>query len=291
VYDLEDLVVDKIDIGPCTSAFGEDYLGRTKGETQFNYGVETYSVETEEDGVVDEVIINDALTVTIPLIYSDVETLALIIPWATIKTDSSGNKRLAVGKAIGTRLAQYAKKLTIHPEAMGDSDHSKDLTIHKCYPKPGPLNFNYARSGERIANIQFVAMRDSSKPAGEDYFSLGDPSISADTTPPTVSSTLPVDDATGVAKASGITVDFVMSEDMDDGTIIKANTNLINLDTGVPMTDYTVSYVAASKTVRLTTSATLTGTNQYAAILGTGVKDVAGNALAAPKVVTFTTAS
>jgi hypothetical protein len=291
VYNLEDLFVENIDIGPGTSKFGGDYLGRTKGETQFNYGIETYEVETEEDGTVEEVVTKDAMTITVPLVYSDVDTLGLIIPWATIKTDTSGNKRLAVGKAIGTRLAQYAKQLIIHPEAMGDSDKSKDLVIHKCYPKPGPLNFNYARSGERIANVQFVAIRDRTRPAGDDYFSIGDPSIEADTTPPTVSSTLPVDDATGVAKASGLHIDFVMSEDMDDDTIIKANTNLINLDTGVPMTDYTVSYLSASKTVRLTTSAALTGTNQYVAILGIGVKDVAGNALAAPKVVTFTTAS
>jgi hypothetical protein len=175
---LEPLVVDKMDMGPCTTTFGGTYLGRTKGETQFNYSIDTYKVETEEDGPVDEVVTADTLTVTIPLIYTDIDTLALTIPWAK-KITANGETKLEIGKAIGQRLFQYAKELSIHPASMPDDDKSKDLTVYKCYPKPGPLNFTYSRQGDRIANIQFIAVRDGSKAVGQDYFCVGDPAIAA----------------------------------------------------------------------------------------------------------------
>ena len=176
---MDPLVVDNIDFGPSVLTFAASELGRTKGETQFNYGVETYKIETEEDGVVDEVIIDDALTVTIPLVYTDKATLGAVIPWANLVTGAGGETKLEIGKAIGKRLTNYADELIIHPIAQGDADKSKDITVFKCYPKPGPLNFTYARSGERIANIQFIAIRDATKPEGSDYFCIGDPAIVA----------------------------------------------------------------------------------------------------------------
>lgn len=285
---MEPLVIENIDFGNGSATFDGVYLGRTKGETQFSYGIETYRLETEEDGVVDEVIIDDALTVTIPLIYTDLATLQKVIPWATLVIDGSKQK-LVVGKSIGTRLEQYAKQLVIHPEAMG-ADVSKDLTIFKCYPKPGPINFSYARSGERIANIQFVATRDATKPVGNDYFCIGDSTAILDTTPPSVSSTLPLDGAIDVNKLSGLIIDFVMSEPIDTDTVIKANTLIMNLVDNTVFTDYTVSYISASNTIRLTTGSDLMGSTEYAVTLNVGIKDVNGNALAAPYVLTFTTA-
>lgn len=176
---MEALAVEKIDVGPATTTFGESYLGRTKGDTQFNYGVETFKVETEEDGIIDEIVIDDALTVTVPIEYTDPDTMVIAIPWAKVITGSGEAKKLVVGKAIGKRLSDYADKLVIHPIAQGENDKSKDINIFRCYPKPGPIQFTYSRQGTRIANLQFVAMRDPSKPEGEDYFSIGDPAVVA----------------------------------------------------------------------------------------------------------------
>lgn len=176
---MEELAVEKIDVGPGIATFGEQYLGRTKGDTQLSYGVDTFSVETEEDGPVEEVITADTLTVTVPIEYTDVETMAAVIPWGKIITGSGGAKKLVVGKAVGKRLSDFADKFTIHPMALAETDKSKDFTIFKCYPKPGPIQFTYSRQGTRIANVQFVAMRDSSKPEGEDYFCIGDPALVA----------------------------------------------------------------------------------------------------------------
>jgi hypothetical protein len=287
---LEPLVVEKMDMGPCITTFGPDQLGRTKGETKFNYSIDTQKIETEEDGLIDEVVIDDLLAITIPFIYTDINTLALLIPWAQKVTDGT-NTKLEVGKAIGKRLFQYAKALTIHPMSAEDTDLSKDLNVYKCYPKPGPIDLTYSRTGERIANVTFNAVRDGSKPVGKDYFCVGDPSISADIVLPTVSSTVPIDDAVGVAKALGLTVDFVMSEPIDPATVTKDNTTFVNDATEAAFNLYTVSYITASNTIRLTTSGALVGTTKYQVTLSTGIKDLNGNALAEPKVLTFTTAA
>jgi hypothetical protein len=162
---LEQPDVTKIDFGPCTAEFGGTYLGRTKGETAFTYSIETYELVTEEDGKLDEIIINDPLIVTVPIIYTDVDTLVNVIPFASKDAETG---KLLVGKSIGTRLAQYADSLVLTPI----SSNTNKLNVYKAYPKPGPLNFSYSRSGERIANIDFIAIRDETKDVGEDYFDI-----------------------------------------------------------------------------------------------------------------------
>lgn len=287
---LEPLAVEKIDFGAAITMFKGAFLSRTKGETQFNYSIETYKAETEEDGTIDEIITDDPLLITVPCIYSDVDTLSVLIPWAILVTDpGTGAKKLEVGKAIGTRLKQFADELIIHPISKADADKSKDLTVYKCYPKPGPLNFAYARTGERIANVQFIAIRDESKTAGKDYFCIGDKSIAGDATAPTVLSSTPAAAATGVAKASGFNIDFVMSEALDPKMVVKANTVIVKTSDMSLFTDYTVSYLPETKTIRLTTTAALTASTEYAVVLCTGITDANKNPLAAPYTLQFTT--
>ncbi len=159
--------VQNIDIGPGKTNYGGNYMGRTSGETTFNYNIETENLETEEDGVIDEIVTNDPLTVTVPMYETDIDSLALAIPWA-IKNEGTG--ALHIGKAIGMRMAQHAKEVIIEPQQVIEG--SKKLVIHKAYPKPGPVTFSYSKNGKRVANVQFVAIRDSSQPAGKDYFDV-----------------------------------------------------------------------------------------------------------------------
>jgi len=104
-----------------------------------------------------------------------------------------------------------------------------------------------------------------------------------ETTPPTVSSTSPADDAVGVAIGSDITATF--SEAMDPTTIVAANFTLMQGATSIPGA---VSYVGLVATFNPT--AALANDTVYTATIDTGVTDLAGNALATNKVWTFTTA-
>src|SRR5439155_599910 len=106
-----------------------------------------------------------------------------------------------------------------------------------------------------------------------------------DRTPPSVSSTMPANGATGVAINSPITATF--SEAVQSSTI---NTNTFTLkDSSNNAIAGTVSLSPDGKTATFTPSSNLALPATYTATISTGVKDLAGNAMAANYVWTFTT--
>jgi hypothetical protein len=108
-----------------------------------------------------------------------------------------------------------------------------------------------------------------------------------DTTPPTITATVPSAGATGVSRTAPVTVTF--SEPMDAATITAANLTLRDAaNAAVPAT---VSYTSATNTATLAPSATLAGSTLFTATVGTAVRDATGNALVAPASWSFTTAA
>src|SRR4029077_11138252 len=106
--------------------------------------------------------------------------------------------------------------------------------------------------------------------------------IPADTTAPTVSFTAPAIAATGVPISQKIAVAF--SEAMDPLTISSAT---FTLQQGTTPVAGTVSY--AGVTATFTPAGTLAPLTPYTVTITTGARDLAGNALAANFVWTFTT--
>jgi methionine-rich copper-binding protein CopC len=129
-----------------------------------------------------------------------------------------------------------------------------------------------------------------------------------DTTAPTVSSTDPADTATGVLTNRNITATF--SEAIDPATVTAATFTLNAVSTGpdcaftppdpdpCPAAGAPVegsvstsgSVATFVPTITLNTSDPTSIVNTYTATITTGVKDLAGNALAANKIWSFTTA-
>ena len=105
-----------------------------------------------------------------------------------------------------------------------------------------------------------------------------------DTTAPTVAATAPGNAATG-APVSG-TIAATFSESMNPATIVAAN---FTLAAGVTALAGKVTYNVGSKTATFAPATILAHGTTYTATITTGVKDLAGNALAANKVWTFTT--
>ncbi len=103
-----------------------------------------------------------------------------------------------------------------------------------------------------------------------------------DTTAPTVSSTVPADAATGIALNANITATF--SEAMDASTITTAT---FTLKQGTTVVSGAVTYVGTTATFNPTSD--LVASTIYTAAITTGVKDLAGNALAVAKTWSFTT--
>ncbi|MDD5762561.1 MAG: Ig-like domain-containing protein, partial [bacterium] len=107
-----------------------------------------------------------------------------------------------------------------------------------------------------------------------------------DTTPPTVAPGTPASGATGVAIASTVTATF--SEEMDNTTITGTTFTVKAGATGVTGT---VGYAAGTYVATFTPSSSLAYSTTYTVTVTTGVKDLAGNALAADNTWTFTTAA
>jgi hypothetical protein len=110
-----------------------------------------------------------------------------------------------------------------------------------------------------------------------------------DTTPPTVNSFNPANGATNVSTSATLTVTF--SEALNAATVSGSTIRLMDGSTQVAAS---VSYNASNNTVSITPSAALANSKAYTiSVVGgaSGVKDVAGNALAQTVSSTFTTAA
>jgi Bacterial Ig-like domain len=105
-----------------------------------------------------------------------------------------------------------------------------------------------------------------------------------DVTPPTVDATSPASGATAVASNSFFVVNF--SEAMDPATI-SASTILLN-DSSNNSVNGSVTY--SNNFATFTPAANLQASTVYTATITSGVKDIAGNALATSYVWTFTIA-
>ncbi len=112
----------------------------------------------------------------------------------------------------------------------------------------------------------------------------------AETTPPTVTATVPVNGATGVAGGANATATF--SEPMAAGSMSTTTITLVRQGTTTPL-PAAVTYDAATRAVTLNPNANLDPAVTYTATVrggAGGVTDVAGNALAADHAWTFTVA-
>jgi phi13 family phage major tail protein len=109
----------------------------------------------------------------------------------------------------------------------------------------------------------------------------------ADSTPPTLASVTPASNATGIS--TGSTVAWVFSEAIQPGCVTKDNFMLVK-DSDGSIVAGTLVQSNAGKTVTFTPTSALTGAAVYRPVYTTGVKDLAGNPIAAGAVSKFTCA-
>jgi hypothetical protein len=175
-----------------------------------------------------------------------------------------------------------------YPAAVGTRIDSCVL----CHPSgTGPRNsFGSDFASSSIGNRTFnaaLANRDSDGDGSTNLAEINaltfpgdaaDKPAAADTTPPTVSSTSPANNATGVAVGAAITATF--SE-----AVAPASVNASSFTVG----GVTGTISVNGATVTFTPSAPLATNTSYTATLTTAVTDVAGNHLAASRTWTFAT--
>jgi methionine-rich copper-binding protein CopC len=114
------------------------------------------------------------------------------------------------------------------------------------------------------------------------FTTLTAPVVITDEISPVVTSTNPADNATNIARSAILTVDF--SEAMDAATITASTFTVFEGSNAIAG-----AIVYSGTTATFTPSALLTAGTQYTATVTTGAKDLAGNALDADVVFSFTT--
>lgn len=234
----------------------------------------------------DDLLTGATIDVEMVIAVKKPDDIAKFIPWAKKIVD--GSKVLVDGVIeIGKSMRDIAKPFLLHPVDFPDDDVSNDVYIPKAVCI-SPFEKIFEGTNEDIFASRWKGYIDSI--SAKRLFQIGDRTVSADTTPPTVTSTTPEANATGVIKSSGLNIDFVMSKPLNETTVVKSNVAFFDTADMTDFTDFTVTYIAPLNTIRLTTTAALDASTEYCIKLSTGIKDGNGNALAAPYSLKFTTA-
>lgn len=154
---------DNVKVGVCKVDYDGTNLGYTKGGVQVSVTTETYSVTVDQFGntPISEIITSRVITVTTPLAETTLDNLVQIMPGATKITDSVDTtiEKVEVTDSVSTDLLSQAKKLTLHPQALSESDKSEDIVVPKA-ATPGGLEFSYELESERVFNAEWKGYPD-----------------------------------------------------------------------------------------------------------------------------------
>ena len=158
---------------------------------------------------------------------------------------------------------------------------TNDVTVTFAVPPSTPLTSNTHYTATLTTGIKDLANNALATPFVWS-FTTG---VVPDTTPPTVSTTNPTSGATNVSTSSALTVTF--SEPIDPATVTAATVTLKD-SANNPVTG-NITTNGATVTFAVPPGTPLNSGTTYTTTLTTGVKDLAGNALAIPFVWSFTT--
>ena len=156
----------KIKAGPCQVTYNSVDLGHTQGGVNVSYDTKWRDVLVDEYGetVVDKVFQGEGLEISMKLTQSQLATLKAIMPKYT-----AGATYLEFGSTVGGKLSSHAAQLQLHPFEESGTDH--DMYVWKAAPA-GTVVWGYTNEGDRVYEVTFVALVDTSKADGEQLFKL-----------------------------------------------------------------------------------------------------------------------
>ena len=275
---------EKYRMGPAAITYDNQLMDWLTRGAEVTITPQLKNIPFDQDPDYDDVLSGLSVEVKIAMAVKTSEDMAVLLPYINKIVD--GDKVLFDGVVdVGRSMRAQGKPLLLTALDAEEGDASNDFYMPRatCI---SPFRLVYKSDDEQIVEATFKGY--SQDRITKRKFQIGDRTAVADVTAPTVVSTVPAAAATEITKDAGLQIDFVMSEDIMADTVTKANTLMAVTADQAVFTDYSVSYISSSKTIRLTTTAALAATTEYAVILGMGVKDLNGNPLE-PYVLKFTT--
>lgn len=181
---------------------------------------------------------------------------------------------------------------TIYINGDGPGGGTRKITLHKVV-SVGSAAHAYKKGEKTIVELELTVLEDTTKAANERYGTVVD--TPTDTTPPTIALSSPVDGGTVIKATKGVVVwDITEANEMDESSIVygdEDNATIMIINTTVPATatlvEGSIVYNATLKKVTFTPTNNWTASDIFQAIVTTGLKDAAGNHLAAMKIEQF----
>jgi len=275
-----------IKAGPCSIYYKSAFMGFTQDGAEVNVEESWEDVVVDEHGEspVDALLTSENLTVKVRLSEFTMSNLRRSIPGSTQVIDGA-KEAVSIGRSTGFRARTYAGQLTLHPIANDVADVSEDLTVWLAYVSE-PVTYSYVYNDVRSYEVTFRALVDVAKTDGRRIAMIGDSSAGADITAPSVSSVLPVDDATGVAVTDNVVITLA-ANDLDSTSMTAATVMLIAESTETQVAS-TLSWDSALSKITLNPNASLSALADYRLVVN-GLKDVSGNQMVSAFTSNFTT--
>ena len=227
----------------------------------------------------------DGTALVIPYVWSFTTAASpdTVPPWVTGTINVNGAINVSINTKIGAFFTEVMDPLTINNNTF--------TVMQGTTPVDGTVNYiglaaTFTPTAALTPNSIYIATITT---GAKDLVgnALVNPYIwsfttgaAPDTTPPTVSSTIPLNGSTSMAANSALAA--VFSEAMDPLTVTTAT---FTLTQGTTSVSGVVTYLGMTAT--FTPAASLTANVVYTATITTGAKDVAGNAMAANYTWTF----
>ena len=279
--------VANLKAGPCSLVF----KGTTLGFTQ--EGQEVSAEPTWADILVDQFggtpidALLEAENVTCTTILSEftLDNLNLVLG-GSIKVVDGAKEYVSIGRSAGYRARSDAGVLTLHPIVNAVADVSNDVTFHKAYVNDA-VAFAFVHNNVRSYSVVWRCLIDEAKTEGNHLFSVGDPTASADVTPPSVSSVLPVDGAAAQAVDVNVVITLVAA-DLDSTTMGLTTVILVD-DSDDSIIGGAYTWDSVAKTITFNPTSNLAAATKHRLVVN-GLKDTNGNQMTAAFSSDFTTA-
>jgi hypothetical protein len=158
---------------------GEEFLGETLGGAEFSVNREFVDLLTDRFGTapLDKVLTGNDLMVKLYLAEPTNENMSRAIPEGTYNEGTGGDSKLTLGSQTGKLLSNHAGLLRLHPRTNDESNRNEDIYIWKAVSMES-IELPFKIDEQRVLEVTFQALVDTSKPDGEHLGRIGDFDIS-----------------------------------------------------------------------------------------------------------------
>lgn len=260
-------------------------VGLTDGGVEINVSSEIKEIFVDQHlGAVAAPTIKEGVTVKFNMAESSLANMAMAVGYPTSAVTGSTLN-------VGGKTDIYDYK-TVYINVKGPGPGTAKITVYKAKIK-GDSSAKYQKDNVTMIPVEIIGLCDITRTAGDQFYSVVASGL--DTTAPTVVQTTPADGATTPKDAKG-TVVWTITEanGVDWSTVVYGDTfQIINTTTpgSAALVAGTITYDTSAKTVTFTPTANWTASDTLQAIVGTGLKDAAGNRLATTYVAQFSVAA